>query len=289
MNANDPENLRIEFQKADALRELRPHLDDGVGAASEIDRAGAVMRYLSRIVYAHLGLLLESYPLPSDTNIEEFTDSAIREAQEYANNAVVAKIARDARIYLVDACRVSYLGALAVRKAPFGSRPSFASMDYDGDCEKWSRAACERFLARFRTPLSEKAMAAVRSATSGGQNQDARRVVTQSRSVGKGRKVEPRTVERLKLERAELLADYKAHTGLTDWAIYSCAGPGTHSCHKPQFYQWKELLPTRQSAVHQSRNIPERTTASAPSSHGRLRNLPVLPRSTYCALPHRAS
>lgn len=241
MDANDPGNFRIEFQKADALRELRPHLDDAVGKASEIDRARAVMRYLSRIVYAHLGLLLESYPLPSDTNIEEFTDRAIREAHEYANSAAVARIAGVARIYLVDACRVSYLGALAVRKAPFGSRPSFASMDYDGDYEKWSRAACESFLARFRPPLPEKAMAAVRNPTNDGHIQGARIFVRDS--VGKRRKVEAHTVERLMRERFELLEGYKSATRVSsDWAIYSCAGRGTHSCHKPQFLQWKKGL-----------------------------------------------
>src|SRR5262249_11116081 len=49
------------------------------------------------------------------------------------------------------------------------------------------------------------------------------------------------TIEQLKRKRAKLLNAYKRDTGVTsDRAIYGCAGKrGKHSCHKPQFYKWK--------------------------------------------------
>lgn len=51
--------------------------------------------------------------------------------------------------------------------------------------------------------------------------------------------------------RLGLLVDYMTGTGVSEHAIYSCAGPGTHSCHKPDFYDWKrgELPTTSQAAI----------------------------------------
>ena len=79
--------------------------------------------------------------------------------------------------------------------------------------------------------------------------------------MGKRGKVDSRTVERLKRERGELLAVYKTDTKVTsDWAIYNCAGPGAHSCHKPQFLQWKKglLPPESQSCISLESFLKER-------------------------------
>jgi hypothetical protein len=52
-------------------------------------------------------------------------------------------------------------------------------------------------------------------------------------------------------EREALLNEYLNATGLTEHAVYSCAGPGTHSCHKPEFLKWKkgELPPTSATSL----------------------------------------
>ena len=242
-------------------RESFQHLDGDVGnSISETELARAVMRYLSRVVYAHLEALLDSYPLPSDIDIVAFTDLALQDAQDHANSPKVAGIAKDARIYLLDASKVTYLVALAARKTRYASRSPFGSLD-DGDYEKWSRAACEGFLTKFRSPTPEKRLTAVRKATEGGQTQGSRQLMTGSRPVGKRRKVEYRIVDGLKAERAALLAGYQTDTGVTsNWAIYSCAGPGTHSCHKPQFLQWKKglLRPDSQSCISLETFLKER-------------------------------
>jgi hypothetical protein len=61
--------------------------------------------------------------------------------------------------------------------------------------------------------------------------------------LDRNRRTNSGDVEQLKRVRAELLAAYKADTGVTsDRAIYNCAGKkkrNTHSCHKAEFIYWK--------------------------------------------------
>ena len=54
--------------------------------------------------------------------------------------------------------------------------------------------------------------------------------------------------EALVQQRLQLLKEYLEATGATEHAIYGCAGPGTHSCHKPEFYKYKNgTLPSSSS------------------------------------------
>jgi hypothetical protein len=243
MGEDDSRNLRIEFHKADALRELRPYLDVGDGKDFARGPSGpafkrAAIHYLSRVVYAHLESLLESYPIASDIDIEAFTDSAIQDAQELVKSQALTEIAVLARVYLVDAARATYLGALAVRKTGYASSSALAAFDDFRDYETWSSAACEGFLTKFHATALE--------ASSSVQLRTSRRPVADAPAATNGKDAQHHSIEQLKHERSEALAAYKADTGVfSDRAIYNCAGrPGMHSCHKPQFLQWKNgLLP----------------------------------------------
>src|SRR5271165_7481949 len=199
MEENDSRKLRIEFHKADALRELRPHLDPGdrknVVRASSLALKRAAMRYLSRVVYAHLESLLESYPIPSDVDIEAFTDRAIQDAQDHGNSPELTEVAGIGRIYLVDAARATYLGALAVKKTRYTSPSPFGAFDHDHDYEAWCRAACEGFL----TKCDAVALALKESP----QMRSSRRAVVGTPSANEAQNAS--SIEELKYERFELL------------------------------------------------------------------------------------
>jgi len=67
--------------------------------------------------------------------------------------------------------------------------------------------------------------------------------------------------------RQALLDEYKRETGVTsDRQIYGCAGPGTHSCHKPQFLKWKDgrLPADSETAKSLERFLRERRRPPAP-------------------------
>jgi len=87
----------------------------------------------------------------------------------------------------------------------------------------------------------------------------------------------------LKAARRRKLAKYKKETGVkSDRAIYSCAGkPGTHSCHKPQFIQWKngELSPKKQPCRSLEAFLKERRLPPA-APQQEQKKLPSLPPST---------
>ena len=251
----DSRKIRIEFHKADALRELRPHLDARRGKGSPVLSPRSklkprIIHYLSRIVFAHVEALLESYPLPPDVDIDALTDGALQDAKEQVNSAIVDQIAEDVRIYLVDMARASYLSALSRRTSPASPSPS-GTFDHDPDYEKWTSQAEEGLQNGVHVQdgnqpgSSDPPVAATRPRSS----RRTGAVVAADRK----RKADAGEVQRQKGERAEMLAAYRTETGVTsDRAIYSCAGkPGTHSCHKPQFIQWKngKLSPTCQPCL----------------------------------------
>ena len=136
----DSRKFRIDFHKADALRELRPFLDARRGKGSAVLSPRSKLKpritnYLSRIVFAHVEALLESYPLPPDVDIDALTDRALQDAKEQVNSAIVDQLAGDVRIYLVDMARASYLNALASRTSPASGSPS-GTLDHDPEYEK---------------------------------------------------------------------------------------------------------------------------------------------------------
>jgi hypothetical protein len=146
----DARKVSIEFHKADALRELRPHLD----ASGRKERKGRPARsklrvpvvcYLTRILFAHMEAFLESDPLPLDADLESLTDGALKEAREQVKHPVVDRIAGMFRIYFMDMARARYLGELARRtKAPSSSRlQAYDQPDY----KKWAIEACAGFQA----------------------------------------------------------------------------------------------------------------------------------------------
>ena len=241
MEEEDSRKIRIEFHKADAIRELRPHLDFSDGAPSGLGPKAA-MRYLSRVVYAHLESLLEAYPIPPGVDIPAFTDRAIQDALDHVNNPALEEIARSARVYLVDATRATYLGALAARKTRYTSPSPFGAFDHDHDYETWSRTACEGFLTKFHTHAVDAGAATPTLIP--------RRPCGDAPAGSTGQNAQGCNIEQLKHDRLEVLVAYKRDTGVSsDYAIYHCAGrAGTHSCHKPQFLQWKNGLLRSDSA-----------------------------------------
>jgi len=281
----DSRKLRIEFHKADALRELRPHLDarrgKGLEALSTRSKLKPrVVRYLSRIVYAHLEALLESYPLPPDADIDALTDKALHDAKEQVNSTVVDQIAGVARIYLVDMARVTYLSALTSRTRP-ASPSRFGALDHDPEYEKWTRQACEGFQSGFRAQDENQPGSSDHPV--GSSTRSSRRRIGKFVGVNRKQLAKADNVERRMRERAEMLAAYKTETRvMSDRAIYGCAGkPGTHSCHKPQFIQWKNGKLSSKSQPCQSLEAFLKERRIPPSKLPLVRrNLPSLPRST---------
>ena len=243
----DSAKLRLEFHKADALREIRPYLDSldctGLGAPSPRTKLKSlVIRYLNRIVYAHVEALLSSYPLLPGVDIEALIDKALQDAKDQVNSPVVGEIAGAVRIYLIDSARATYLSALA-------NRTGLVVASDDNAYNKWTRQTLQGIQAGSHAREERRPGSSDFSATTTrtqAPQQPNRGVV----AVDRNAEADAATIERLKRERAELLAAYKTDTGVTsDRAIYGCAGqPGTHSSHKPQFIQWKngELSPNSQ-------------------------------------------
>src|SRR4051794_22842956 len=94
---NASARLKIELVKADALREVRPLLQEPERGSwfrrQPSGRAGeqvqAIKVFLERIVQAHLHSLLGSQILSPDVDIEAFTKRAIEDAKSAASHSAV--------------------------------------------------------------------------------------------------------------------------------------------------------------------------------------------------------
>jgi hypothetical protein len=276
----DLQKLRIDLHKAAALKEFRPYLNaKGAKRLARSRLTPHAMRYFSRIVYAHVEALLESYPLAADIDIEALTDRALKEATDQANSPVVDEIAVAARIYLVDAARVTYLRALDSRTR-HASPSRFGSLDHDPEYEQWSREACEGFLHQAPTQVPGSGP---NRAAKGSRKKPLQQQRRNTRQEVRNRKIASDNVKHLRAAHHQMLAEYKKETGVkSDRSIYGCAGkPGTHSCHKPQFIQWKNGRLSPKSQPYRSLETFLKERRLPPRAPQRERkNLPHLPPST---------
>jgi len=148
---DDSSRLKVELEKADALRELRPHLQKPArrgwfrsgnivqGEASE----QPITAYLARIVHAHLRCLISLEILRRDVDIEAFTKHALEDAKRFVDNTAVDSIAEKIREALVDVCRVVYLRELNERRQEWEACPISGSLGYDPDEEEKIRVEWE--------------------------------------------------------------------------------------------------------------------------------------------------
>jgi hypothetical protein len=133
---NPSTRLKIELAKADALRQVRPALQEPHRRGS----SESIRAYLARVVGAHLHCLIESQVLPPNLDMEAFTNRAIEDAKKHAHHPAVDRVAGENFMQLVDISRVGYLMELNRRMQEWELCPIHSVVDYDPDEEEKIRA-----------------------------------------------------------------------------------------------------------------------------------------------------
>lgn len=227
-------NPAVEAAAAEALVELRPWLirrPRWWQVRYREDRLMAIGHYLMKVCQAHLFAMCESTFLPDEEESEYRLAEAIQHAVEVADDSDVAAAAGELDKTLADIWRYGYKAELArrwhaQRDFPIHSRCTPEMDAYDAEARaEWARMQRERQDAR---QAEQEAQAEQQPQADEG-----------TADVDEG----------LVQWRLNLLEDYKAATGASEYAIYAY---GEHGCHKPEFYAWKKGKLPASSSMAQS-------------------------------------
>ncbi|MCW5982724.1 MAG: hypothetical protein KIT09_31840 [Bryobacteraceae bacterium] len=273
----DERKYRLKLRKADAIRGLRRHIDTSARRPRKPGVERAIVRYLAQVVHAHLDQLFSTYPLPPSLDAKAFAESALADARKHADAAIVDEIASRILNYVTDLVEVEYLHELG-RKAGYqtAARRHASSEDVSPGSGSIGLGA---FVAELQAEIPEEVLQTRRRRSKLRKRLPSSVTVTRPRSSERA----PSSDDRLRQQRAEMLKGYKKDTKVkSDRAIYSCAGKqNTHSCHKPQFLDWKKgkLAPKSQPCKSLERFLLERRPPPTKAVSDR-ENLPILPTST---------
>ena len=185
------------------------------------ERLNAIREYLATVCKAHLLAMLEEVPLPDEEASEKRLAEAIEHAVAAAGDPEVASLAAKVDRTLADVWRVGYTAERARRWRQWQTCPINPIHTTPEREAHEAEARAELARRREQSQQSEKVRAADRTG-----NLKPEEVADEDR-------------RRLLEERARLLADYKAATGASDYAIYNARGRDGHTCRKAEFYAWK--------------------------------------------------
>lgn len=229
-------NPVIEAATAEALLKLR-----GVMAVRPRwwqkrkwrERERAICDYLITVCRAHSREMLDEPWLPDEEASQKRLAEAIEHAVRAAEDPEVAAVAAALDRALADLWRTDYAAERARR------------------WREWQ--ACP--IKPIHTTLEWEAYEAEARAELARREQSQRSETTASEE----RKSEPMPEEALEEERrglveyrARLLGEYKAATGVSEYAIYNARGRDGHTCRKAEFYAWKSGELPASSSMAQS-------------------------------------
>jgi hypothetical protein len=218
-------NPVVEARVAEAALRLRQELGRNSGWLRRNRREQALREYLAEVVAAHYAAMCEQMYLPSEEQAETLLAGAIEHAVFEANSPEVENAAARYDAELARLWRVGYTAERARRWKQWQAdpRPPHTTPEREAH-EAQARAEPEELARRRKVEREQEAECA--APAEGGDYE-----VT---APAEGEAEKAAEVER----RRRLLREYKEATGTSEYGIYSAAGRD-HSCHKPEFRQWK--------------------------------------------------
>jgi hypothetical protein len=232
-------NPVVEARAAEAAYWLREALRRNSGWLRRRRREEALRRYVAEVVKAHLAVMLAEPVLPAEEETEERLAAALEHAVREAAHPEVAAAAARYDAELAQVWRLGYKAELARRWAQWQAEPRPPRTTPELEAyEEQARAEWEALRQQREAERQQQAA-----------QQPAERMGTDAE------------VER----RRRLLEEYKAATGASEYAILQAAGRA-HSCHKPEFRQWKhgELPADSETAKSLERFLAAKRPPSKP-------------------------